>query len=202
MQYLLLLHLLPIMERSYTVDKTFEKTDFTQTPQAAGDYENCRFVHCNFPNADLSKVHFTDCEFSFCNLGMAKLAKTAFHNIRFIDCKLLGLHFQDCDTFLLSFHFENCDLKLASFYELQLTKTNFKNCKLHEVDFAEANLSHSVFENCDFTGAIFENTNLEKCDFTTSYNYSINPELNKIRKAKFSLPAVIGLLHKYDIEIK
>jgi len=35
----------------------------------------------------------------------------------------------------------------------------------------------------------------------TAFNYSLNPELNKIKKAKFSLPAVVGLLDKYDIEI-
>jgi hypothetical protein len=36
----------------------------------------------------------------------------------------------------------------------------------------------------------------------TSFNYSINPELNRIKKAKFSMPAVVGLLDKYDIEIE
>ncbi len=34
-----------------------------------------------------------------------------------------------------------------------------------------------------------------------SFNYSINPEMNKIKKAKFSMPGVIGLLDKYDIEV-
>jgi len=48
---------------------------------------------------------------------------------------------------------------------------------------------------------VFENTILEKVDFSTSFNYSIDPEMNKIKKAKFSLPEVIGLLNKYDIEI-
>jgi len=51
------------------------------------------------------------------------------------------------------------------------------------------------------TGAMFESTNLEKADFRSSFHYSINPEINKIKKAKFSLPAVIGLLDKYQIEI-
>jgi hypothetical protein len=50
-------------------------------------------------------------------------------------------------------------------------------------------------------GSSFENTNLEKADFGTAYNYSINPNLNRIKKAKFSLPAVTGLLDQYDIEI-
>jgi len=50
-------------------------------------------------------------------------------------------------------------------------------------------------------GAIFENTILEKADFRTSLNYSIDPENNRIRKAKFSILEISGLLDKYDIEI-
>jgi len=49
--------------------------------------------------------------------------------------------------------------------------------------------------------AAFENTILEKADFRTSFNYSIDPEKNRIRKARFSLAGISGLLDKYDIEI-
>ena len=50
-------------------------------------------------------------------------------------------------------------------------------------------------------GAAFENTILEKADFRTSFNYSIDPGKNRIKKAKFSLAGIAGLLEKYDIEI-
>jgi uncharacterized protein YjbI with pentapeptide repeats len=73
---------------------------------------------------------------------------------------------------------------------------------LHEVDFVDADLSMALFDNCDLQGAIFENSLLEKTDFLTAKNYSINPEINRIRKAKFSIPEVVGLLSKYDIIIK
>jgi hypothetical protein len=52
------------------------------------------------------------------------------------------------------------------------------------------------------SGATFENTNLEKADFRTSFNYSIDPEINRIKKAKFALPEVLGLLNKYDLVIE
>jgi len=114
---------------------------------------------------------------------------------------MVGLHFEQCVPLMLSFSFDYCELKLASFYKLKIPKTNFKNCGLQEVDFAEADLNSSEFTSCDLTGAMFESTNLEKADFRSSFHYSINPEINKIKKAKFSLPAVIGLLDKYQIEI-
>ena len=51
-------------------------------------------------------------------------------------------------------------------------------------------------------GATFDNSNLEKVDFTTAFNFSIDPEINRIKKAKFSLAGVLGLLNKYDIIIE
>jgi hypothetical protein len=42
---------------------------------------------------------------------------------------------------------------------------------------------------------------MEKADFRSAFNYSINPEINRIKKAKFSLTGLQGLLGKYDIEI-
>ena len=88
-----------------------------------------------------------------------------------------------------------------------LNKAKFKNavfahCLLHETDFTESDFTGTVFNDCDFSLAVFNHANLEKTDFRTSYNYSINPENNRIKKAKFSLPAVTGLLDTYDIEIE
>jgi len=85
---------------------------------------------------------------------------------------------------------------------MKLKKLIFKNCNLTEVDFTEADLSAALFDHCDLAKALFENTILEKADFRTSYNYSIDPEMNKIKKARFSTPGIAGLLDKYDIDIE
>jgi len=47
-----------------------------------------------------------------------------------------------------------------------------------------------------------QNTNLEKANFLSSYHYIIDPEANRIKKAKFSLQGTVDLLAKYGIEIK
>lgn len=70
------------------------------------------------------------------------------------------------------------------------------------MDFAECDLSGSMFDNCDLARAKFDRTNLKKADFRTSYNYSIDPEKNRITKAKFSMTGIVGLLDKYDIEVR
>ena len=180
----------------------FEKTDFTITRMVLGDYENCTFVSCNFSNADLSGITFSDCTFSSCNLSLAKLAKTSFRNARFEDCKMLGLRFENCSEFLFSVDFKGCNLNFSTFFSRKLKKTRFLNCSLQETDFTEADLSGSVFNNCDLARAAFGHTILEKVDFRSSFNYSIDPEMNRIKKAKFSFAGITGLLNKYDIEVE
>ena len=73
---------------------------------------------------------------------------------------------------------------------------------MQDVDFTQADLSNVKFNTCDLIRAKFENTNLEKADFRTSYNYSINPALNRMKKAKFSVAGIYGLLDNYDIVIE
>ena len=191
-----------MMERNYFEDLVFEKEDFTETPFNPGEYENCTFNGCNFSGTDLSHMIFTECNFNGCNLSLSKLTNTGMRDIKFKDCKILGLHFEDCSDFLFAVTFDKCILNLSSFYRQKLKKTLFKNCNLHEVDFTEADLSDSIFENCDLSGAKFQSSILEKVDFRTSFNYSIDPEINKIKKAKFSIDGIAGLLDKYDIEIQ
>jgi hypothetical protein len=43
---------------------------------------------------------------------------------------------------------------------------------------------------------------LEKADFRSAYNLSIDPEKNKIKKAKFSSTCLTELLEKYNIDIE
>jgi len=114
---------------------------------------------------------------------------------------MLGLNFEDCNEFALEISFENCVLNHSIFYKTKLKHTNFKNSQLHETDFSECDLSHSIFNNCDLTRATFQNTILENANFKTAYNFEIDPESNKIKKAKFSIENILGLLAKYDIKV-
>lgn len=82
-----------------------------------------------------------------------------------------------------------------------MAKTNFKDCALQAIDFAECDLTGSVFDNCDLFQANFDRSILKKADFRDAFNYCIDPEKNQIKKAKFSLAGIVGLLEKYDIII-
>jgi uncharacterized protein YjbI with pentapeptide repeats len=82
-----------------------------------------------------------------------------------------------------------------------MKKTQFIDCSLKEVDFSEVELTEAVFIACDLIGTVFENTVLVKADLRTAINYSIDPERNKLKKARFSFPAAAGLLNKYQLVI-
>ena len=49
--------------------------------------------------------------------------------------------------------------------------------------------------------ALFHETQLKEADFTTAYNYKIDPEYNPMKKARFSRDGIAGLLDKHDIKI-
>ena len=180
----------------------FTNIDYSVFPLQKGDYEDCTFVNCNFHNASLSGSSFAVCKFETCNLSMAKTTDTTFNGVKFIGCKLLGVRFDTCSKFLFSVGFQDCTLNFSTFYKMGLKKTVFKNSILQECDFTEADLSNAVFDNCDLLNTTFDGTNLEKVDFTTSRDFHIDPSKNKIKKAKFTLEGVSGLLHQYDIIIE
>ena len=187
---------------NYIEGQNFSNINYIETPLVKGEFENCIFIGCIFSNTNLSGNSFEECRFEDCDLSMCKLNGTVFRDVNFKDCKLLGMNFEECNDFIVSFDFDCCILNFSSFYKLKIKNTHFKDCKLEETDFSESDLTNAMFENCDMGGAMFENTILEKSDFSTSHNYSVNPEINKIDKAKFSYPGLLGLLRKYDIVIE
>lgn len=185
-----------------TENRVFEKSVFGSENPLCGVYEECRFLGCGFTSAELSGVTFRNCTFEGCDFSLAKMKNLSLQEVLFRECKLLGVQFGECRTFLLELRFESCMMKLTTFLRLSLKETVFKNCDLQEADFTEADLTGASFAGSDLLKALFHHTNLEKADFRTAFNYSINPEANRLRKARFALPGVVGLLDTYGIEIE
>ena len=142
-----------------------------------------------------------DCEFIDCNLSMLELQGSSLKNVTFKNCKLLGISFENCDDFLFQVYFENAVLDFAGFNNKKMPKTKFVNCSLRETSFVGTHLKQSSFEKCDLQGAIFNESDLTECNFTTATNYQIDPQFNVLKKARFSLQGIPGLLEKYDIKI-
>jgi len=190
------------MKSNYQYEQIFKNKDYTTVPLEKGEYECCVFSNCHFSGSDLSEIRFIETEFIDCDWSNVKLEKTALQEVQFKRCKLLGLYFDHCKTFGFAATFIDCQLNHSSFYQMDLTKVSFQDCQLEEVDFTEANLEGVSMQNCDLLNATFEHTNLQNADLSNSRNYMIDPELNRIKGARFSLPDVVGLLRKYGIKVE
>ena len=185
-----------------TYDQHYTESDFNETDLPEGTIEACTFTKCNFSGVSLAKRKFVDCTFDGCDLSGASLNLTWLQDVRFVECKLLGMRFDHCQEYGFKVAFDQCILDHSSFYEVNLTKSNFNKCRMHGVDLGETNASDVSFKECDLAEAMFERTDLRGADLTTAVNYRIDPEENLLKGAKFSVPGVLGLLGKYDIEIE
>lgn len=189
------------MDSKYIDDQTFTNINFSKEALPISEYEYCSFLGCDFSNVVLTGQRFLECEFVDCNFSNATLADSSFQTVVFKNCKMLGLQFESCDQFGFAASFGSCQLDHSSFHRMKLNRTSFTDCLMEGVDFSLADLKGSKILDCNLLHAIFQDTILEKVDLRKSVNYIINPEQNRIKNAKFSLPDVIGLLDKYKILI-
>jgi fluoroquinolone resistance protein len=181
--------------------KTFEDVSYTEQLIKGREFHDCTFKKCDFSNSDFSHCKFVDCVFEGCNLSMMKLGGTTLNHAEFKHCTVLGVNFSQCQDFLFTVGFDSCILDYASFMGKKMLKTNFIKTSLKEVSFTGANLAGSVFDETNLADAVFNQTDLTSVNFTTAFNYILNPELNVMRKAIFSIDGVAGLLGKYNIKI-
>lgn len=190
------------MKETHHSGKTFDKISYANKAISGREFEACTFTNCDFSESNFSGNDFIDCRFEDCNLSMMRLAHTGLKEVDFYSCKILGVDFSPCNEFLFSVNFSNCILDFTSFFRKKLRKTTFHGCSIKEANFTQADLTGSAFSDCDLSLTVFEQANLEKVDFRTASNFSIDPDLNRIKKAMFSLHGLPGLLHKFDIAIE
>jgi fluoroquinolone resistance protein len=181
--------------------KTFTSIDYSDKLLSDREFIKCVFDNCNFANSNLGGNDFMDCHFKNCNLSMAKVKNSGLSSALFSGCKLMGVDFSECNKFLFSFKFEDCVLDYSTFVGTKMKGTGFINCSMKQVDFEGTDLTGAVFKDCDLSEAAFINSNLDTADFSTARHFSIDPTVNKMKKAKFSYRGLAGLLHKYQLNI-
>ena len=115
-----------------------------------------------------------------------------FKNCIFHNCDLSHKIFRECK-------FESCDLSLSKMNNTTLSEIDFLGCKILGVQFNECRrfLLSFRFENCSLRLSVFYNLKLKEACY-----YSINPETNRLKGARFSLNGLPGLLERYGIIIE
>jgi len=186
----------------FPVSQVVEGWDAAQLLAQGEEFEQYRFVGCDFSEARLARFLFADCLFERCNLSSALLSNTALQNVAFAECKLLGVQFSACRDMLFGVHFDHCNLGYSSFAGKKMPGTRFVHCTLPEADFTNADLSEAAFEHCALPNAVFHDTQLTGADFTTATDFRIDPEANQLQRARFALAGLPGLLDKYDLVVE
>ncbi len=190
------------MAASRTEDQPYTGIDFTKEPLPPGQYEHCTFTRCTFTRADLSARSFSECTFNNCELSMARVVRTSIRDCVFANCKLLGVSFDHGQTSLFSATFTDCIMDACSFQGMALQRTRLVSCRMHGTDFTRADLSGVAFDRCDLSDAVFDNCDLQRADFRTAQDFTIDPEQNRMKGARFSVDGLPGLLAKHWIRIE
>lgn len=165
------------------------------------EFEECRFVGCDFSAGHFMGVTFVDCTFEGCRFSGAGLNHTAFRTVHFIGCAMTGLNFAMADKLIFEIHFKDCVLDFSKFYGLRMNAATFTGCSLIAVDFMAADLENVLFDGCDLYRAEFDKANATRCDFRTSRHYTIVPERTKLKKAIISRDGLGGLVKGYGVEV-
>lgn len=173
---------------------------------AVGRWIGQEFEQCLFKKLDLSRIAFTDtsfinCHFEDCNLTKAELKNTKLYDVSFLNCKLAHVDFGLCNAFGFHVDFQECQLDYTVFLNRKLKKAHFIDCSMKEAHFVKCELTGTEFKQCNLELARFEDNNLTQVDFSSSYNLELDPDDNKVKKARFSLHNLPGLLTKYDLKI-
>jgi uncharacterized protein YjbI with pentapeptide repeats len=183
----------------YILDVQYNGIRYERDEANHREFEGCTFTDCDFSQCVFLSVTFIDCTFNHCVFTGAKINYVAFRTVFFNGCQIVDVNFAMCDKLIFEIHFNKCVLDFSKFYTLKIKGTTFTECSIIAADFMNADLTAVMFDKCDLYRTVFMQSVLSKADFRTSFNYTLDPEKNKIKKAIFSLDGVKGLLAKHDI---
>jgi fluoroquinolone resistance protein len=194
-----------ISSGSQYADQVFSGQNLDGLQIISSDFVECTFNHCTFIETQLQKCRFVNCAFNSCDLSLGKLPESIFIETSFHESKIIGVNWAQAGwpaTGLgVPINFSKSTLNHSTFIGLKLQGIQIISCQAVNVDFREADLSNADFSGSDLSESLFIHTNLSGADFSQARNYMIDPGLNELKKAKFSLPEAMALLYNMDITL-
>ncbi len=164
-------------------------------------FEQCTFENCSFVTCTFERCRFLTCKLTGCILSAITPTNTRFEDVTFISCKAIGVNWtRAMETRKL--RFKDSQVNYSNFRFTKLPDLSMINCEAKESDFIEADLKGAVMKKTDFQNTRFFHSNLAEADFREAVNYSIDPAQNTLKKTRFSMPEVMGLLDSFDIIIE
>lgn len=183
----------------------FKKLTLKSARVIQKDFVACTFLKCNFSETLFQECRFHECKFRECDLSLANLKDSTFNSTRFEDSQIIGVDWTQTawakNKFIVfkPVDFIDSVLNHSTFSGLKMKQIQIVRCIAHDVSFEEADLTSADCTFTDFNSSRFNHTNLTEADFTGATNYTIAPQLNVLKKTKFSLPEAMALLYGLDI---
>jgi fluoroquinolone resistance protein len=182
-------------------DETFTGIEGDNVTLHGADFFQCVFRNTSLQYAKLTQCTFEQCLFDCCNLSLIQLQSTKIVGAKFMNSKLSGINWSN-PSGVFSASFNGCIMDNCAFFSMNLSKYTFKNCSLRDASFMDTKLNHAIFEECDLKNCNFHKTDLRYADFSSSYNYFMSADTNRLHKTVFSLPEAVSLLSNFDITLK
>jgi len=182
-------------------DETFTGIEGDNAELHSATFSQCTFRNSSLQFAKLTNCVFEHCVFDCCNLSLLQVHTTKIIRAQFLNSKLSGINWSNASG-IFSASFTGCMMDNSSFTSMNLSKYTFQSCSFRDASFMDTKLAHATFDDCDLRRCTFQNTDLSFADFSTSYNYFISADSNKLYKAIFSLPEAVSLLANFNITLK
>lgn len=194
---------LVIQSHNHYSVQVFEEARLEQPQLVSSAFYDCTFIRCSFRESVFDNCRLVNCTFKHCDLSLVQVPNSAFSATKMEQSKIIGIDWTHADwssTKLADpIGFFKCDISHSTFIGLSLKNVQIQECIAKNVDFREADLTEAVFAGTDLFESLFNGTNLTKADLSRSRNYHIDPGQNILKRAKFSLPEAMSLLHSLDI---
>lgn len=194
-----------IESRCQVSEETFEGLTMEGGEVAGSEFRECSFVRCALREVAFRACAFDDCSFVECDLSLVKLPHSTFAACRLDDCKIIGVNWTEARwpkaRLWEPVRFHRCVLDHSTFMGLGMKGIRMTRCTAKDVDFRETDLSGADFSGTELSGSLFASTDLTEADLSGASGYSIDPAVNKLKGAKFSLPEALALLSGLGIEL-
>ena len=178
--------------------QTFSGITLGEETVSGVTFEECTFENCSFISTKFEACRFLTSTFRGCILSAVVPMNSRFDEATFENCKVMGIDWtRTSETRKL--RFANCQLNYSNFRFLSLPGLKMERCEVKDADFIEARLKGASFARSDLEKTRFFKTDLTEADFRGAYNYAIDPAVNTLKKARFSLPEAIALLESLEI---
>ena len=181
-------------------DETFKNIDVSHTTLNDIEFDNCSFINCIFNSTILDSCRFMECSFEECDLSLMKINGSYFSDLVVKNSKAIGIDYSSLSSHT-QLKFYDSNISMSSFFQVDLKHSEFIRCNVNEVDFEQSDLEKTNFKESDLLNATFGNTNLKNADLSMAIKYLIDPEKNRLKGMKVSLPQAESFLQFLDIKI-